>query len=137
MFVLGETETGPCKDKGMVQGITCMVAQLMPRTGTHKLLWSLNDILVTSTKSCQGLVPLTFCRSVQCTSGSFSFHLVFHYVPNFVFFPFHSIVGDIGTKDSLVDVKKIHITQNKRWIDVSGYNENCNILFLVVALYEI
>lgn len=73
-------------------------------------------------------MPLTFCRSVQCTSGSFSVHLVFHYVPNFVF-SFHSIVGDIGIKDSLVDVKKIHVTQNKRWIDVSGYNENCNILF--------
>lgn len=93
--------------KEMVQGIACMVAQLVPRTGTHKLLWSINEILVTSTKSCQGLVPLTFCRSVQCTFGSFSFHLVFHYVPIFVFFfSFHSIVGDTGTKDScLVDVK--------------------------------
>jgi hypothetical protein len=91
VFVLGETKAGPCKeDKDMVQGITCIVAQLSPRTGTHKLLRSLKDILININQIMSG--PRTFneCRSVQCTFGSFSFS---PYIPNC-----SSFVGDIGTK---------------------------------------
>jgi hypothetical protein len=68
----------------MVQGITCMVAQLSPRTGTHKLLWSLKDMLVTSTKSCQGLEPLTLVDLCSVHLVHLVFHLIFQIL--FIFF---------------------------------------------------